>query len=258
MVWSFSRLSAYLTCGLQYYLKYCAQVEPTVVSSNLLLGSGVHYAHQLIYENMAKHGRPPSLQDVLDGVNEEMRLRHKISPPVQYKNGGDLEALVKEAQTLTETLYGSVTPEPVVSVDQTEIVDLIDGQGYPLGKLQVVYDLIVGNGEGETETIVDLKTAKQQLAEDRLRWDLQPSCYLLARKLSTGRMPGFRFDVLLKRKVPEFSQHPVARSQSDFDRLLGIIRNVDRGIREEVFMPHRGCISCSSCGWEQACSAWTG
>lgn len=254
MVWSFSRLSTFLSCSLQYWWKYHSQEEPVSVSSSLLLGSGIHYGHQLIYEGMAQ-GKIPSLAEVKDGVIEEIRLRQKISPPVKYSNGGDIDKLVAEAQTLTEVLYRSVKPEPVVSVNEEEIVDLTDGEGDQIGKLKVIYDLIVGDGKGET--IVDLKTAKT-FQEERLRWDLQPSCYLLARRnINNGEVPvSFRFDVVKKCRQPVLVQYPVIRDESDFQRLIAIVRLVEKGISAGIFLPNRGSMSCHSCGYEPLCAGW--
>ena len=255
--WSFSRLSAYLTCSLQFMFRYIRRENPVLVSSNLLLGGGLHFGHLLIYEGMANGGIPP-LKEVQEGVAEEILMRHQISPPVKFSNGGTIDQLIAEAQVLAEAMYRGVKSEPVVAINKEERVDLADLDGRRLAKqLLVIYDLIVGNGAGEC--IVDLKTAKQAFSPDKLRWDLQSTAYLYARAVTNGGHPvSFRFDVLKKSKTPDFSSHPVARTSADFARFISIIKGVDRGIKTGVFLPNRGSIGCSSCGYEPMCVDWKG
>jgi hypothetical protein len=235
----------------------CRDVEPDSVSSNLLLGGGLHFGHQLVYEGLADGGIPP-LRQVQDGVVEEILTRRKISPPIKFSNGGDLDQLIAEAQVLTEVMYRSVKPEPVIAVNLEEKVDLADQDGRRMDmQLLVVYDLIVGNGDGET--IVDLKAVKQAFSPEKLRWDLQSVAYLTARTISNGGHPvSFRFDVLKKGKTPDFSSHPVTRTPADFARFISIIKGVGKGISSGVYLPNRGCISCSSCGYHESCSRWPG
>ena len=253
--WSYSRLSCYVNqCSLQYFFRYCTDIEPVMVSSNLILGSGVHTGHEMIYSGMM-HGQIPTLKEVKEGVEEDIRIREHIAPEVKYNNGGDLDQMVAEALKLTKVLYASVKPEPVVAVNLEEVVDLVDHRGQHIGKLRVIYDLITGNGEAET--IVDLKSAKQKIPESRLLWDLQPTCYQVARQASTGKTPGFRYDVLYKKKSPEFESIPVIRDpQKDAERLIAVIRGVARGVSKGVFLPNRGSMNCASCGWEKYCSSW--
>lgn len=256
MTWSYSRISCYLNCSLQFYFRYLVDIEETLVSSNLILGSGVHLGHEMIYAGM-KQGKLPTLKEVKEGVEEDIRIREHIAPEVKYCIGDDLEKLVAQALGLTELLYNKITvnPEPVVSVNEREIVDLVDHRGKYVGKLQVIYDLIVGNGDGET--IVDLKTAKQKYSESKITWDAQPTCYMYVRRATTGKTPGFRYDILYKKKKsPDFDSIPVFRGQGDFDRLIGIVRGVDRGVRKGVFLPNRNSMFCASCGWEPYCASW--
>jgi len=255
---SFSRLSSYLTCSLQFYFRYIRQEEPVLVSSNLLLGGGLHFGHLLIYEGMSNGGIPP-LAKVQEGVVEEILMRQRISPPVKFSNGGTIDQLIAEAQGLTEAMYRAVKPEPVVAANLEERVDLVDQDGRRLDKqLLVIYDLIVGNGDGEC--IVDLKTAKQAFSPDKLRWDLQSTAYLYARAITNGGHPvSFRFDVLKKSKTPNFSSHPVTRTPADFARFISIIKKVDQGIKAGIFLPSKGSMYCGSCGYaEPMCSTWCG
>lgn len=254
--WSYSRLSRWLTCSLLYKLEYIDQKEPALLSGNLILGTGIHYGHQIFYEGMA-NGGVPCLKDVQEAVVEEIRMRARVSPPIKHSNGGDLDSLIEEAKCLTETMYHALPREQVVAVNHEEIVPIVDEDGVALEKpLKVIYDLIIKNGTGEV--IVDLKSARS-FQEYRLKFDLQPSCYIASRRITNGNAPvSFRYDVILKKKKPEFVQYPAYRGPDDLKRLVAVIKAVDRGIRHGVFIPNRGSMSCASCGYESECSAWCG
>lgn len=254
ITWSFSRVSAYISCSLQFYFRYVAQIPPSLVSGNLLLGSGIHKGHQLLYEGMQK-GEIPPLRTVIEGVVEEILQRKTTSPPIKFSNDGNLDTLIHEAKLLTEVLAESIEPEEVIAIDHEEVVQISDGNGY-LASLKVIYDLIVRDRSGQ-ETIVDLKTART-FPEERCKFDLQPTCYALARKLSTGQIPSFRFDVLLKRKCPSFTSYEATRDEASFIRLLGIIKAVERGVESGVFIPNRASISCANCGFQEKCADWRG
>jgi len=256
--WSFSRINSYLSCSLKWFLHYLSDEEPASVSSNLILGSAVHYGHELLYRGM-KVGNIPTLKDILEEVAEDILIRKKFQPPIAYpKSGGDINSLIEEAQSLTECLYQSAKPEKVVAVDLEETVPLIDN-GTTLQKpLKVIYDLIVE--EDGAEVIVDLKSAKCRFGKQKIQYDLQPSCYLYARGVSSGvHIPrSFRYDVLLKNKKPLFIQYPTSRGRDDYQRLISIIKMVDRGVSSGVFIPNRSSFFCSTCEWGQLCRDWKG
>jgi CRISPR/Cas system-associated exonuclease Cas4 (RecB family) len=253
--WSYSRLTTYQFCSLKYWYRYLSGEEPATVSSNLVLGTGVHYGHQLIYTGMMNGGMP-QLKNLLDEITGEILLRQRISPPILFSNGGDIDRLIEEAHLLTTCLYNNVTQEKVVAVDLEENVPLVDN-GTLLPKfLKVIYDLIVEGDDGG-EIVVDLKTAKSRYTQ-KIQWDLQPTCYLYARGITgaTNARRSFRYDVLLKNKTPKLIQYPTSRCQADFERLISIIKTVDRGVRNGVFMPNRGSYFCSTCEWEKLCRDW--
>jgi len=256
--WSFSRINSYLSCSLKYFFRYISDEVPESVSANLILGSGVHYGHELIFKGMQK-GHIPPLQDVLDEILEDILLREKINPPILFSNGGDFDQLIQEAQRLTTCLYKNVIPEKVVAVDLEETVPLIDN-GTTLQKpLKVIYDLIVETEDGE-ELVVDLKTAKCRFGQQKIQYDLQPSCYLYARGISGGvHVPrSFRYDVLLKNKTPKFIQYPTSRGRDDYQRLISIIKMVDRAVSKGIWLANRSSFFCKTCEFEQACRNWKG
>jgi len=255
--WSYSRITTYLSCSLSYFFRYLSDEEPESVSANLILGSATHYGHELLYRGMTK-GIIPPLTDILDEVSEDILLRKKINPPIIFSNGGDLDSLIEEAQRLTECLYNSAKPEKIVAVDLEENVPLIDN-GTTLPKnLKVIYDLIVA--DDGAEIVVDLKTAKCRFGQQKIQWDLQPTCYLYARGVSGGvHLPrSFRYDVLLKNKTPLFIQYPTSRDRDDYQRLISIIKMVDRGVSSGVWIPNRSSFFCKTCEFAQACQNWKG
>jgi putative RecB family exonuclease len=205
-------------------------------------------------------GSIPDLTDILDEVAEDILIRKKLNPPIVYpKSGGDIDGLIEEAQRLTECLYNSAKPEKIVAVDLEENVPLLEDGNQILLPLKVIYDLIVETEDGE-EIIVDLKTTRCRFSNQKLEQDNQPNCYLYAREVSSGNgiNRSFRYDCLLKNKTPKFIQYHTTRNQSDFERLIAMIKMVDRGVRNGVFIPNRSSFFCGSCEWEQLCRDWKG
>jgi len=47
-----------------------------------------------------------------------------------------------------------------------------------------------------------------------------------------------------------------SRNQDDFNRMVEIIRSVDRAIKAEAFMPNDGCFACGDCQFAGACKRW--
>jgi CRISPR/Cas system-associated exonuclease Cas4 (RecB family) len=256
--WSYSRITTYLSCSLSWFFRYISDEEPATVSSNLILGSAVHYGHELLYRGMKK-GNIPAITDILEEVSEDILFRKKLNPPILFSNGGDIDSLIEEAWRLTECLYKSVKPEKIVSVDLEENVPLLENGEPILLPLKVIYDLIIETDDGD-EVVIDLKSSRQRFQNSKLDWDLQPACYLYARGITgaTNARRSFRYDVLLKNKTPKLIQYPTSRCQADFERLISIIKTVDRGVRNGVFMPNRGSYFCSTCEWERLCRDWRG
>ncbi len=78
---------------------------------------------------------------------------------------------------------------------------------------------------------------------------------LYAYRQTHGELPGFRYDIGLKTKTPGFQQEPTERTADDFVRLVEIVKDVDRAVRAEAFMPQPGFM-CPSCQYQQACRVW--
>ena len=63
---------------------------------------------------------------------------------------------------------------------------------------------------------------------------------------------------LVKTKTPKIETQSTGREAKDYERLFNISKEVLRGIRAGVFIPHRGCFLCSDCEFFQDCQEWTG
>lgn len=251
--WSYSQVSTFLSCGLKYWFSSLSGKDPVSTSPSLILGQGLHAGYDLAYRGIQK-GKVPALKEVVGVVAEEMLLRQKVSAPIKFGEAGSMDSLLDESHRLAEVLYKSIDREAqVVAVDLEQTVPLFDEQGREMAKpLQVVMDLVVKENGGEV--VVDLKTSRQRFSEDKLLWDMQPTCYLYARSTSGQRGLSFRYDVLLKKaKNPEFVQYAgIRRSQKDVRQMVAIIKTIDRAIKAGIFLPNRGMF-CSGCGYEPLC-----
>ena len=67
---SYSSISCYQTCPLQFHFRYIERLPEKTVSANLVFGSAIHSALQFHYEKLLAGNPPPDL-DTLLGVYQE-------------------------------------------------------------------------------------------------------------------------------------------------------------------------------------------
>jgi CRISPR/Cas system-associated exonuclease Cas4 (RecB family) len=65
-----------------------------------------------------------------------------------------------------------------------------------------------------------------------------------------------RFDVTVKNKTPVVEQHVTTRNQDRFNRMVELVKTVERMVAAEHFLPSEQGFYCGSCPFAQACRAW--
>lgn len=89
-----------------------------------------------------------------------------------------------------------------------------------------------------------------------LEKDLQFSTYALAyRQLYGEDGNGVRLDIMVRTKKPKIQQLSGKRNQQDIARFLRITKQVEQGIKGEVFYPNEGYM-CGFCGYGEMCKEW--
>ena len=111
-------------------------------------------------------------------------------------------------------------------------------------------------------TVKDMKTFAKSKPQAELDSDIQLTTYSLAIEREIGFAPDLGFDVLLKKKKPEYlPQSSRRRTTQDYDILLELIWNIHQNIEKGSFPP-TGRLNwvCSAkwCGYHKICKFWSG
>lgn len=251
---SYSQLSTYLKCSLQYAFRYIHKL-PTPIDGNRLIGQAVHrgveHFYQQVQAGKAKEDIP--LEELVKACSNHV----EISLEYDEVDLGDSTAkeVVESGNRLLKVFHASVKPKTVVGVEEAFELQL---EGLP--KLIGFIDLIECDDEGSW-AVVDLKTSATDWSDLQVGLDLQLSIYALAVEAVYGKCAEdltLRVDALVKTKTPKFSQKTTSRTQRQLDWTRSLIRSVADAIEAERFHPSPSVMNCAKCSFRKQCSQWRG
>ena len=195
---SYSQLSTYLSCPLQYRLKYVDLIPPAFSSALLAFGSSIHEAVAAYYQSRLEGDalQPHQMVDVY-------RDTWRNADGVKFFNGDSEETLLNKAIQLINVFHDQIDPDTsVLGVEEFFEVQLAK----ELPPFHGYIDLIEESPDGRV-TVADLKTAAKKLVASAVHGNLQLTAY----SIGAGAL-GFdpdqltmRLDVLTKTKNPELS-----------------------------------------------------
>ncbi len=244
---SYSQVSSYLNCSLQYRFKYIDQIPPAFHPAPLAFGSAIHESVAAYYQTKLEGDglRPDQMLDV---YRDEWRRAGQV----KYFNGDTENSLMDKAKGMLTVFHESVNPDAqVIGVEEFFEIPL---GGLPL--FQGYIDLIEQSPEGDV-TLVDLKTASKKLSQSNVDSNLQLSAYALATE-SMGFNPDelkLRLDVLLKTKEAGLVKYETSRTPDDRYRFIKLLYSVWNGIQRDVFFPRQDW-QCAQCAWATKCREW--
>ena len=254
--WSYSSISQYLKCPLQYFFERVQRLPRKTVTDAQVLGSSVHSA-LASYHRKLQSGESVTTLDVNKAYLASWDEQAGSGPIVAAgdKSLGDSRDL---GLTLVDVYLKEPPPENIVAVEQSMLAPIANSHGEYLEKpILVVVDLIVQQQDA-TLKIHELKTSGRAYSESEVATSLQPTFYANALYEHTGSEPGVEFTVLVKTKVPKLQRIEAIRTTPDFGRLGNIIEAVEQSIDAESFFPVESPLNCSGCGFFRECREWTG
>ncbi len=163
---SYTRISTYLTCPLQYRYRYELKI-PVPITSAASFGSSIHLALQKFYEQVQakKKVTKKDLLNILDNV----------WLPVGYKDRAYEEKMHQRGEKMLTDYYNKFYQEKVIPLELEQLFTIrLDEKLKIGGKIDRVDDLRLGKIE-----IVDYKTGKMKNAKD-IKDDLQMTVYAMA------------------------------------------------------------------------------
>lgn len=254
--WSYSSVSQFLKCPLQFFFERVAKLPRTTTTDAQALGSSLHdaLAH---YHRKLQVNEPVTNGEVhrafLDAWEEKAEDGQVIAAGEKsLENSRDL------GLALVDVYLKEPPPESIIAVETPLLAPIANTQGEYLEKpILVVADLIVRQADG-TLQVVELKTAGRAYSESEVATSLQPTFYANSVFEMTGEEPAVEFTVLVKTRVPKVQKIEAIRTVSDYRRLGDVIRVVERAVEAGAFYPVESPINCSGCPYYRPCREWTG
>jgi putative RecB family exonuclease len=225
---SYSRLSAFMNCGLLYRLRYIEKV-PARPKPHLGFGRILHSTLDRFYTLDTDH---PTFDD-LRRLYKSYWKTDSVAYKKHYAKG---LSILKRYYELNIADY-----DRAVYVEQPFEIPIREHV------LSGRFDRVDRIGHGEYE-IIDYKAAKRVPAQAEVDAHLQLGIYALAFKLTTGKLPLVSF-YFLPRNVKVTSQ----RTERELHRLRsGLYSIVDRMLSGEHFDPQEG-VECKWCDYKRYC-----
>lgn len=250
--WSYSQLSQYLRCPLQYYFERVAKLPRGPVPVSLILGSAVHYALAEHHEKL-KHKRTLSESQRHIAFLEEWN-RRTSNDDVDF-GSKESSALIEQGKSLIDLWCQEELPGEIVAVEQPFLVPIPCGSGEYLERpLVAIADLIV-KVDGRLR-LIEFKTSQRSYSRADVDESLQATCYVHAAQEMFGETASVEYAVLVKTKTPKLQRLTTERSEQDVRRLGETIRLIDEAIQAGQFYPNPSPRNCSTCSYRGPCAAW--
>jgi putative RecB family exonuclease len=253
--WSFSQLSQYLRCPLQYYFERILKIERPYAPSVLVLGSSVHEA-LAEYHRLLQAEQPIPAGHVQESFLTAWQA-NEDRQPIQFKDNETKDELLAQGVALLELYMQEPPPQNIVAVEEALMVPLFTSSGECLEKpLLAVLDLL--NRDDHGLVVSEYKTASRKYGESETETKPQATAYSHAIQQRYDEKPGIRYVVLVKTKKPSIQYVETMRNEADACRLGDIIQTVERAIEAQVFYPNESPMTCSGCQFYRHCREWRG
>lgn len=254
--WSYSSISQYLRCPLQYYFERVLGLPRRTASEAQVLGSSVHAALASYHRKL--RAREPILarqihDAFLSAWDDQARQFDVISGGKRSRDDGLALGI-----SLVDLYLGEEPPSNIVAVEQPLLAPIANSAGvFQERPILVVPDLITHESDG-TSRITEIKTSGRSFSDSEVATSLQPTFYAHAVHETTGEPPAVEFAVLVKTRTPKVQRIEVFRDVTDFGRLGDIIESVSGAIDAGSFFPVESPLNCSGCSYFRECRGWTG
>lgn len=255
---SYSAVSQYQRCPLQYYFQRVLRLPVDSVASGLVFGGAVHAAladyHRQLQRQERAGGPGTDIESVRWAFLDEYERRENEAV-VQYGAREHRDGLIEQAMALIDVYLATPPPTHIRIVEQQILAPLTNSSGEYLERpLVAVADLIYG--PDDDITVRELKTSKRLYSQQEVDTSLQATCYAHAVAESVGSWPSVEYGVLTKTKTPKAQFLATTRGPQDASRLGDLVETVERAVAEHIFFPIESPLNCSSCPYRAECLEW--
>lgn len=251
--WSYSAITQYLRCPLQYYFQRVLCLSSQTIGTGLVMGSAVH-------AGLAEYHRRLMMKENLDSSfirktflecwNEKSR-----NQKILYRDGETQNDCIAQGVQLLDLYLQEPPPENIVSFEQRMLVPLYNSHGEYLERPLLAFTDLVTEANHEL-TVTEFKTSARAYSASDVESSLQPTCYVHAVRESLGREANVEYTVLVKTKTPKVQKLKASRFPEDSGRLGDLVQAVERAVELDVFYPVENSMNCSGCSYRQQCREW--
>lgn len=252
--WSYSAISQYLRCPLQYYFQRVLGIPSRTISSGLALGSSVHAGlaeyHRQLLENEAIDSA------AVQKVFLSTWIAKEAQETIQFRDGDSRNDSMAQGIHLLELYLNEPPPERIVAIERRFIAPLHNSQGeYLETPLVAIIDLLTTTEQGIT--VNEFKTSGRAFSESEISTSLQPTCYVHTVRECLGQEPNVEYIVLVKTKTPKVQRLHTSRYSEDCGRLGDLVQTIQRATELGVFYPVENPMNCATCPYRQQCREWS-
>lgn len=253
--WSYSSISQYMKCPLQYYFERVLRLPRRTTSDAQVLGSAIHAALAFHHRRLQAGETAPAHQ-VRDTFLAAWENQANESEVVFDKRSANDNRDLGIA--LIDAYLEEPPPTRIMAVEAPMLAPIANSRGDVLEKpLLVVIDLITRQ-EDDQPVITEFKSTSRAFSDSEVATSLQPTCYASAVYERIGEEPLVEYVALVKTKTPKVQRIESIRTVADFGRLGDIVEVVENAVESNVFYPVESPLNCFSCSFFRECRAWTG
>lgn len=251
--WSYSAISQYLRCPLQYFFQRILGLPSRSVSCGLVLGSAVH-------AGLAEYHRRVKEQEDIDKkaifkVFQDCWGKKEANETVLFREGDTRGDSIDQGINLLEIYLREPPPERIVAIEHKFLAPLCNSRGeYLETPLVAITDLITATDEGLT--VEEFKTSGRSYSESEVGSSLQPTCYVHAVNECLGQVPNVEYTILVKTKTPKVQRLKTSRYADDCGRLGDLVQTIQRGVDLGIFYPVESPMNCATCPYRPQCREW--
>lgn len=254
--WSYSAVSQYLRCPLQFYFERVARLPRRSATDARVLGSALHTALAAHHRRLQAR-RPATPRQVRQDFLAAWAGQADRAAVVA--TGGRSVADSRDLGiALIEAYLREPAPERIVAVERPVLAPIVTSRGDYLERPMLAIADLVTRQEDGTLRVVEIATSGRAYSASEVATSLQLTCYAAALFETTGAEPAVEFRVLVKARVPKVQAIRATRGRSDYRRLGDIVGAVERGVDSGVFYPVESPMNCSGCPFYRPCRAWPG
>jgi len=252
---SWSALSTFRTCPLKYKFRYVDGLPEESVSSALVFGTGIHTAIEQHFQALLAGDEQPDVERLMFAYRSAW-LPHDPDA-ISFGTKETRESLDDLASKMLTAFLASPmagVQGRVLGVEEEIRGMLVEGVPDLYGRVDLMTE------DEDSLVITDIKTSRGKWSPEQVE-DSGEQLLLyskLASEISPGKKIATRFLVLTKTKEPVVEEHVREVEPVAVKRTLAGVERVWRAIESGVFYPAPSVVTCSGCGYREACRAWVG